>query len=416
MSANKEKCADQDKSVCDYNEFRRLHYFHGMLLDDKDFGAEQQYHVNKRRFLNRMLHGSGVVCGLELNGKKGGQWIEVTSGLALDCSGNEIWVPGNTRIDLASLLPPKEKGRNRPECEEEVPGKPNTYYVGIRYHERPSNPVSVYMTAGSCDERSCENSRYKEGYCVEIVECCAEKYPSWYGLLKGFCECTEDFKKPEKEEDLPLCPSCQGLEGKELCQCLRLEKFCERSVPCPECGSCERPCAVVLGQITVDEDGRLKSACINECRRYVLTGRTLQHMLLGVLVGAVGNPDVKDDYFFMKVGDREVPLPNPAELAHNPIKALCWLLRYGLVEGGSLEATDCGKRKGGPDRPPDPTQLSAMHAQVQTIAAEMSKISNEARLQQERLVEVEKATAARPAPTDAAAAPAAPKTPKASTK
>ena len=40
-----------------------------------------------------MLHGSGVVCGLDIKGKKDGQWIEISSGLALDCSGNEIWVP-----------------------------------------------------------------------------------------------------------------------------------------------------------------------------------------------------------------------------------------------------------------------------------------------------------------------------------
>ena len=76
MSANTDKCADKDKTFCDYNEFRRLRYFHGMLLDDKDFQAEQQYHAGKRRLLNRMLHGSGVVCGLDIKGKKDGQWIE----------------------------------------------------------------------------------------------------------------------------------------------------------------------------------------------------------------------------------------------------------------------------------------------------------------------------------------------------
>src|SRR5688572_23700344 len=101
MSAKTETCANKDKSACDYNEFRRLRYFHGMLLDEKDFREEQQYHAGKRRLLNRMLHGSGVVCGLGLKGKKDTRWIEISSGLALDCSGNEIWVPKKKQIDLA---------------------------------------------------------------------------------------------------------------------------------------------------------------------------------------------------------------------------------------------------------------------------------------------------------------------------
>ena len=158
MIANKEKCADKESGVCDYNEYQRLRYFHGMLLDDKDFQAEQAYHIRKRRFLNRMLHGWGVVCGLELKGNKGDRSIDVTSGMALDCCGNEIWVPHTKPIDLMSLLPDQDKGKNEGECLEQPDGKPRSYYIGVRYYERPSSPVSVYLPSGSCEERTCENS------------------------------------------------------------------------------------------------------------------------------------------------------------------------------------------------------------------------------------------------------------------
>jgi hypothetical protein len=380
---NREKCADTDKSVCDYNEFRRLRYFHGMLLDDKDFSSEQEYHDHKRRFLNRMLHGSGVVCGLELNGKKDGRWIEVTSGLALDCSGNEIWVPRTTRIDLASLLPPKEKGKNQAECEDkDAAPKPNTYYIGIRYEEKPTNPVSVYLPSGGCEERTCENSRYKEGYCVEIVQCCPEKYPD--GLLKKFCGCPEQFTRPE--EVMASCPSCYGLEDKKLCQCLELEKFCEQSVPCPECGSCDKPCSVVLGQITINpEDGRLVSVCLNECRQYVLTGRMLQHMFLGVLAGA-------EDFFYIKTSHGDITLPSAGELAHNPIKALCWLLRYALIEGGDFKTTDCGKKKE-EDRSGVEAQMVEIRQELAAVqnqsAAELSTLRNLTLVQEQRLKNLE---------------------------
>jgi hypothetical protein len=366
-ASNREKCADKDKSVCDYNEFRRLRYFHGMLLDDKDFSSEQEYHDHKRRFLNRMLHGSGVVCGLDLDGKRGGRWIEVTSGLALDCSGNEIWVPRTTRIDLASLLPPKVKGKNQPECEEPDGARPNTYHIGIRYEEKPTNPVSVYLPSGGCEERACENSRYKEGFCVEVVQCCPEKpdprkYP---GLIKGLCECNDNFEKPE-EAKMPLCPKCHGKEGKKLCECIRMEEFCEQSVPCPECGSCDKPCHVVLGQIEVDEEGRLVSLCINECRRYVLTGRMLQHMLAGVFAGG-------EKYFQMNVNGTKTPLPDDAgEWPYNPIKALCWWLPFKLA-GGEFIRLDCYEQEV-KDRPELETRFNAMEQSVQALTESNSQL------------------------------------------
>jgi hypothetical protein len=258
---------------------------------------------------------------------------------------------------LASLLPPKDKGKNQPECEEKDDEKPNTYHIGIRYDEKPSNPVSVYLPSGGCEERSCENSRYKEGFCIEIVPCCPESYDD--GLIKRLCECKEDFE-PTKEDDL-LCPTCNTLEGKDLCECIRLEQFCEQSVPCPECCSCDKPCHVVLGKIEVDEECRLVSACINECRRYVLTGRLLQHMLVGVFAGG-------EEYFEMDVNGVKTAIPEDSvgEWAHNPIKALCWWLPFALA-GGKITRIPCDRA---PSSPTIETQMNEMREQFQTMKAD----------------------------------------------
>lgn len=337
MIANKQKSDDKEKSVCNYNDFSRPKYFHGMLLQDTDFRAEQEYHAQKRRFLNRMLHGSGVVCGLDLIGKKEGRSIEVTSGFALDCSGNEIWVPHPVTVDLEKLLPPKDKGKNQAECVEPDDQEANTYYIGIRYEEKPSNPISVHLPSGSCEERTCENSRVKEGFCIEIVPCCLKKpdktkYP---GLLNTLCKCPEKFEV--KEEEMPLCPSCQGLENRDLCRCLRMEEFCEQSVPCPECCSCDTPCHVVLGKITVDEDRRLVNLCINDCRSYVLTGGLLRHMITGVFA------QEGYKYFEMSVDGKDEPLPKDLlDWVYNPIKGLCWWLPKKL-EGGEFNWLGCNQ-------------------------------------------------------------------------
>ena len=391
MSANTDKCAEKDKTVCDYNEFRRLRYFHGMLLDDKDFQAEQQYHAGKRRLLNRMLHGSGVVCGLDLKGKKDGRWIEITSGLALDCSGNEIWVPKKQHIDLSSLLPPKDKPKNAECKEEDNDGDIKTYYIGIRYEEKPTNPVSVYLPSGSCEEKTCENSRYKEGFCIEIVDCCPEKYSP--GLLSTFCECE---KGDQPDDSKQLCGDCgempQGdsqLEMQAWCKCVRLEEWCEKSVECSECCSCDKPCYVVLGQIKVDQDCRLQAVCMNECRRYVLTGRMVQHLLLGVFAGT-------EELLYADVNGREVAIPDVGELVNNPIKALCWALRHLVVDGGEFKQRSCRPSTGEPPPPPPPVNdpiFRALQAQVDTLTQKHNNLQ----------IMVEKMTAA-PQPADVTAA------------
>ena len=41
-----------------------IRYYVGKLLTSADFQAEQTYNDHKRRFLNEMMFGSGIVCGL----------------------------------------------------------------------------------------------------------------------------------------------------------------------------------------------------------------------------------------------------------------------------------------------------------------------------------------------------------------
>ena len=69
--------------------FERNRYYAGKLLTSADFSAEQLYMNNKRRFLNRILFGSGVVCGLNVVNLDDLS-ILVESGVAIDRAGREI--------------------------------------------------------------------------------------------------------------------------------------------------------------------------------------------------------------------------------------------------------------------------------------------------------------------------------------
>ena len=71
----------------------RVRYFEGRLLTAADLTAEQNYLRDKRRRHNQLLHGSGVVTGLEVTAEEepnGGTVISVSPGYALDADGEEI--------------------------------------------------------------------------------------------------------------------------------------------------------------------------------------------------------------------------------------------------------------------------------------------------------------------------------------
>ncbi len=86
----------------------RVRYFDGQLLTAQDFHDEQQYHLEKQRLHNRLLHGAGIVTGLEVGGVEG-TTVQVSPGLAFDSHGREIIVPDPQRTDAAQ--PTNDEGQ-----------------------------------------------------------------------------------------------------------------------------------------------------------------------------------------------------------------------------------------------------------------------------------------------------------------
>jgi hypothetical protein len=103
---------------------QRNRYFFGKLLTVDDLQTEQNYFLDKHRRHNRLLHGFGVVSGLEVSTGKSPDAesvIKVGPGLALDCFGNEI------------ILCETFEWRDSAETE--------TKYVCIQYLELETDPV-----------------------------------------------------------------------------------------------------------------------------------------------------------------------------------------------------------------------------------------------------------------------------------
>lgn len=187
---------------------RRLRYFHGQMLGARDFQREQDYHREKLKLRMRCLLGYGVVCGLYVEPVPGdddcppgehptaaGQAAEpvtetgerpeadehtaaaeaggrepepehterkakvrITSGLAVDCDGNEVVVRGGCVIDLWKALPPGERDTD-------------TVWVGIRYAERSVEPTRAVYNDACADTCDCEFGWTEECYKICVTGC-----------------------------------------------------------------------------------------------------------------------------------------------------------------------------------------------------------------------------------------------------
>lgn len=87
--------------------FSRPRYAYGQLLGAEDFTAEQRYHLLRARMRNALLHGSGVVTGLDIASANlidpPRTELRCGAGMAIDPLGREIYVPEPICLDVTGL-------------------------------------------------------------------------------------------------------------------------------------------------------------------------------------------------------------------------------------------------------------------------------------------------------------------------
>ncbi len=82
--------------------FEKNNYYYGKLLTAKDFEMEQVYFNHKRYLVNRLLHGTGIVSGLNIIAVDD-QTISLEPGVALDANGREVVVSKPAAYKLSMI-------------------------------------------------------------------------------------------------------------------------------------------------------------------------------------------------------------------------------------------------------------------------------------------------------------------------
>lgn len=154
-SCKKRKCIEKGLS-----SFERNNYFCGKLMVERDFWAEQLYHIGKKRLHNTYLHGWGTVCCLKVDPHPfcPNLRVIVRPGLAIDCWGREILLTQDFEVELESY---KKNGNTSN-------SKPENLYICLSYKECETESVPVFLDDCGCREQ-CEPNRIREEFEIDVL-------------------------------------------------------------------------------------------------------------------------------------------------------------------------------------------------------------------------------------------------------
>jgi hypothetical protein len=146
------------------------------MLTTADFQAEQSYHINKLRFMNSLMYGSGIVCGcgvVNLDDLS----ILIESGVVIDGSGREIIIDTSLVKKLSAI-----------EGFDDLSS--DTACLCVRFKEKDIH--SVYAVSHRESDQEYEFNRISEGYEIFLVD--KEEFDEGFEMESEFLQSETLFR------------------------------------------------------------------------------------------------------------------------------------------------------------------------------------------------------------------------------
>ncbi|MET0581526.1 MAG: hypothetical protein ABWZ08_06085 [Pseudoxanthomonas sp.] len=262
-----------DDAHCDSG--KRNRYFAGKRMTPDSLRVEQRYHLERRRLINRAMHGWGVVYGFALRpapadscGGDGERRLRIGAGLAFDACGRELVQAEALELDLDDVLSVDAKGclvaQERRGCRERGAPTPwdgaddACWLLSAHYAERLLSPLGQKDACG-CEGQEWDHVCETVVYSLRRIDCDACCAPQECGL---HCECAsgpccgedEDHKRLEDYGQEKRAPAGFTRGG---CSCL-----CEHLAAIDlDPGDCDGLCEVNRG-VRVASGRGVPLACV----------------------------------------------------------------------------------------------------------------------------------------------------------
>jgi DNA-binding beta-propeller fold protein YncE len=151
---------------CKPRALARNHYFTGKLLVERDFTDEQWYFREKIRLHHQRLHGTGVVCGLQIrqhpNANCQDHLVVLHPGSAVDCCGHDVLVAHEEVFDITTV----------PAVDALVQAKDTNAHAlefCLRWRECPTEEIPVLYDECGCDDTQCAPNRILESFSLDVI-------------------------------------------------------------------------------------------------------------------------------------------------------------------------------------------------------------------------------------------------------
>ncbi len=284
-SARTECCSDPD---C--GSGLRNNYFEGKRLTPDTFRVEHSYSAERRRLLNRAIHGWGVVYGYHISADppstgtsaRVARRLKVGAGLALDECGRELVELGTDRLDIADVIFIDDKGRCIPRANafklaeasghREGRAAPACWQLSVHYAEQDRDPVQITDSC-RCQQQEWDHVCETVRYTLRLIPCddCCDDHDCELTCDCASGRCCHHERTTEKEEisgdeqwraELP--------PGRGGCRCL-----CDHLTKLNPGDGCEhRLCEIKeeCGRVRVDLKHGVPLACVavwrDECQEW----------------------------------------------------------------------------------------------------------------------------------------------------
>ncbi|MBZ0120842.1 MAG: hypothetical protein K8H88_27860 [Sandaracinaceae bacterium] len=193
----------------------RPRFFGGQLLTQNELNGLLDYIRAKNRLHNRLLHGWGTVCGLEVSCHACPGWVTIHPGYAIDPCGNDLVVCEPHDVNLVEAIKACiDRERRRDECgrpkKRKDPDEEEVWCVALRYDEQALRPVAPLRNEGAKPCRRCD----AQGRCGCGCESC--------GKAKARCSCA-----PSRARTPIECEPTRIAEGYKV-------EVCRSDAHCPD--------------------------------------------------------------------------------------------------------------------------------------------------------------------------------------
>lgn len=185
--------------------FERNRYYPGKMLTTADFQAEQSYHINKMRFMNSLMYGSGIVCGCGVFNLDDLS-ILVESGVVIDSTGREIIIDSSVVKKLSTI-----------EGFDQISS--DVVSLCVRFKETDIH--SVYSVSHKETDQDYEFNRISEGFELFLVN--KDEYDEGFDLDSEFLQKERVFRGAGYEGNL-IMPTIAS-KGRNVKVALEIRKI-----------------------------------------------------------------------------------------------------------------------------------------------------------------------------------------------